>query len=375
MLSEAVTAAFEKCLDRISEEYKNLQQQVPLHPGVALDTWIDSLASVVAARIEASPEFGQLVDALKVDEYRAIIFSFHVACFLKLSGAYFDLHAACCQPDIHKKLTGLLDENLSRPRTAHTRYLIRLPWVSANIRLPVEAGWFRLRTFEASELEERINNRARRVFFPHTALDPATIDRLTHAVWLEVEEDNVLPLDTLIHLSARDGKVSFSGLPPAVERALGRLVLLNWYPEVEEVEEYWWPGFPLGPVIEVSDNLFDWPTPPTPGVLPDLFDEEGCVVEEGPERFMCEDVTALADYDHKLSALEKHEETKGFLPERVLPYLIKAATLDAERAGKVDQVVNHVLALDALLGDSEPGSARRLRTRLGTLLGLDEGQL
>lgn len=99
------------------------------------------------------------------------------------------------------------------------------------------------------------------------------------------------------------------------------------------------------------------------------------MVEEGPEWFTCEDVTALADYDHKLSALEKYEETKGFLPKRVLPYLVKAATLDAERAGEVDQVVNHVLALDALLGDSEPGGARRLRTRLGTLLGLDEGQL
>jgi hypothetical protein len=354
-----------ECLKRIQTEIRNLEQQlVAIEPN---DYLKGDLLITAAKRVEKSDEFAKLVKfcAGVSGKYPSHLEA-PLSLFLKQSGVYLQ------DKDINESfidtLLERLKEHLIPTRDVGVTYLLSLPWVgTSNLSLPVEFGKFRVSKLSEEDLENILNNQVRRVFFPYSSIDKDTLFLFSKECWLEVNDIELPPpIDRLIiDFSSLFGRITYTNLPSIVERALGCLILLDWHLHNNSNNDIWWTGFPLGTLIKVSDNWFEHPIKPVINNM--AYD----LSEEYPipliMQYTCSNLTYLTELERKLQELEGMENT-SFVVRHILRYLLRAAIRDVDGPGKADQFIDHVLCLEALLGDDKPGMSGRLAQRIGTLI-------
>lgn len=349
-------------------EWEALSRSIIPHPvraGVALGR--DERIRTLAQRAEQGSEYAALLGAVAayggIPDRKASVLCGR---FLRWCGLYDQVEV---EEGVLRELAERLAEHLRWPRPVTRRYLIGLPWLSTEEPgVNIDVGWFRVRTFTQDELAEAIGHRPRKLFFPRESVSDEDLACLACEAWLEVpvmEETGEPESGLWLNFDAIGGRVRHTDLPEPVERALGRLFLLEWRAE-DSSQEYWWPGFPLGTLFEVSDNLFEAPQRPVPGTMGYVMGEWG-PESIGLSTFWSPELDALLGLDRSLSTMEDSEDLR-FLPHQVVPYLVRAAVAPLLLSAKQDQIVSHVLALDALLGDGDTGSSGRLKKRAGILL-------
>lgn len=354
-----------QCLSHIQSEKNKLKDQViTLFPDHSSQ---NDLLFMVEKSLKQSTVFAQLVDiSAKHSGYSASHLDAPLSNFLRQSGVYhlekFDDNS------IVGKLAKVLANHLSKHKQVNITYLLSLPWVDiTELELPVESDWFRLRKLSEAELSNIINNHVRDTFYPYSAIDSNSLNLLSQECWLEVydKEEVPYPNGLTIDFSSIFGKVTYTELPLNLEKALSRLILLEWIPVGIQWGETWWPGFPLGTLVRVTDNWFE--PPQKPQLKNFAFDIDGEHLIELVVQHECANIKDLEEINMKLIALEKAENA-SFIVNHVLRYFLKAAVRVPNNSGKSDQFIDHIVCIESLLGDKSPGFSARLAKRLGALV-------
>lgn len=355
-----------ECLKRIQTEIRNLEQQlVAIEPK---DYLKGNLLITAAKRVEKSDEFAKLVKfCAGVSGKSPSHLEGPLSLFLKQSGAYLKYNIT------DASLVDILLENLHEllipTSDVSVTYLLSLPWVDASdVPVPVKFGNYWVSKLSEEDLENILNNQVREVFFPYSSIDRETLFLLSQECWLEVNDFEPPPdIDSFtIDFSSLFGRITYTNLPSIVERALGCLILLDWHLHNDSYNDTWWTGLPLGTLIKISDNWFEPPVKPIINIMAYDF-----VEKDLPalllEQYTCSDLTYLNELENKLQELEGSEKT-SFVVRHVLRYLLRAAIREVDGPGKAVQFIDHVLCLEALLGDDKPGMSGRLAQRIGTLI-------
>lgn len=318
----------------------------------------------ISRTVVRSPEFEALAKLLK---QRVSLPSQSLDHFLKWSGAYHQDDPT--DETFVMRFLEQLERHLEQ-RRVKVRYLLSLPWLDSKSLpdKPINGGWFQLRTFSASDLEDMIRNDIRRTFFPSTELSDTTLLCLELECWLLVETEDVPGLK--IDWSWIDGTISVTDLPEPIQDVLGALVLYQWKSDFED-RSNWWPGFPQGTRLILKDSWFESPDRPVIYQLAFDIDIKESVVFPLTMQFRCcDDLATLPEVVRKIECLGKCEET-AFVRRTVIPFLVRAALTETSPASKRDQFLSHVTAIEALVGSPGLGVKSRVARRLGILVSPD----
>jgi hypothetical protein len=288
-------------------------------------------------------------------------------------------------------------EKIATKEQLFSRYVAALssPKVSVTTIAPIEFASFsgnslsfdsfELKKFSWEELAHLTQNDILEIFYPSSSFD---MDLLQNYWWIVISDEEDAPeLDNdLCFLNLRpeifSGEVyrkrpTFS----KIEKALQILTLFDWqyYSEKTDVSQYedkdphkTWTGFGV-PFTIILD---DFPARP-PNISPDLtrlaiepkFDHRGEEIGEGPVRYihMDEDETArfqktIAKYDRQLTSILLIN--KWSFIEIALGYLVKAFFAEG-----LDQLLWHIIVIEALLGKDTEGLTEILANRSAKILG------
>lgn len=333
-------------------------------------TFRTDLLNTICTRVERSPEFQEFANLKRWREGTKGYFpEIALSNFLKWSGAYYKEDPT--EESFIQHLMEQFEKHLQPDRRIKVRYLISLPWLDdPSLRKdPIQGGWFQLRMYSASELQDIVQNDIRRTFFPSTAIDEDILERLELETWLVVETDE----DPGIQIDWRwiDGTISLTDLPDRVQDVLGALVIYDWWTELFE-RCYWWPGFPQGTRIVLRDDWLISPRRPLIGKFAyDIVDKEQGLVSPETVPFQCSgDLRTLPEVVRTIESLGECEGT-AFIRRTVLPFLVRAALTEASPASKRDQFLAHVTAIEALVGSGGLDARNRLAKRVGVLVSPD----
>jgi len=241
----------------------------------------------------------------------------------------------------------------------------------------LDFGSFQIRQFSEQDLGELLGNRVNFVFFPEAALH---VKKLTDYWFIYVKESApAQPLGGGQFVEYFDPliRMKYTDFPNRIESALKRLALYDW--------NYDWERF----VIDSSDRTQDWFRFKVPFVLfkdenpveaptaaPDLsvlsmreyMDEEGEFAGWEPdlEYLTAEGVTFFVESIRRAEYLLANLRPDAWpFFEIAMGYFLKAFFSDGS-----EQLLWHITALDALLGENEGrGRTKRIGKRLGSILG------
>ena len=280
-----------------------------------------------------------------------------------------------------------------------TTYLAPLEFVDFAQR-SMDFGTFQIKRFSMQELEAVLQNRVNSIFYPWAAISSDSLKLLSQYWFIQITKPAepsqigvfVLPASSSTTLLFSGyAEREYTGFPPAVESALRQLCLFDW-PSISkglgagnimsrrEAEHAIWLKFNVPIVLKVNDDLIDFPermpiipeleTEPLPD--PETQEELGRVplvnvyLDQAETQHF---VTFMKHIGDMISSLEKDSDSWSFL-EIALGYFVKAFLAPPN----LEQLLWHIVVLEALLGEGPEGVTERLARRIGLILGKDESE-
>jgi hypothetical protein len=265
-------------------------------------------------------------------------------------------------------------------RQGNLCYLAPLEFVSfAEARMDFEG--FGLRQFTRDELDQLLGNRINRMFFPLAVIDPGKLQ----PYWFLVVSESIPTLEfgeELVDLWQPEVDFRYTSFPVAVEGVLKTLALFDWKAnllmggeEDGDPKERLWRGFGIPFVLELDDNLLKPPRPaPDLSTLalepyypdPETGQQHGWVPVELID--LNEDETRrFIRFTRRIVGLHRGlriHENKWLFLDVALGYLTKAFFVEG-----LDQLLCHVTAVEALVGEKGHGVTERLAERVASILG------
>jgi hypothetical protein len=303
-----------------------------------------------------------------------------VGTFLRRSGVYLSLHGGetISATDVGRHLrSSLLQSRLE------VTYLAPIELVHfAKDQLSFDR--FTIRQFSVEELAALTQNGTRALFYPWAKLD---LDVLK-SYWFLVAT-NTIEVRPLLDLSEiLDSRVrpSYTGFPQTIERGLFPLVLCDWVEQFgapktgaqpPKRDDGDGPVFPHVPfVLTLIDHCLH-----TPESAPDIgtlareayFDQDGNEMGDHPSWafYFDESETArfeekLREFSERLSLIDQHQPEWRFV-FTALRFLTKAT-----RTQDLEQLLWHITAIEAVLGQKSEGLTSLLKRRVGEIFGGSE---
>ncbi len=366
--------AFDGYVRLVLQETARLRADAPSRKTLNLIRNRDSELSRIVESLEESPAFGDLVRAsqsvLRGDFHNAKSddrWTAAVQHFFRRGGLYFrsarteGLRAQ----DAFKTYIEAFEK-----REVVVRYLAPVEFVSFS-KDEVNCGSFRIRRFSKSELDEILQVEINRAFYPPAAADTARLCRYWFLVVQTCRPAEAISTRISADLSGI-GSVGPSHHPPPrpIEGALRVLSLFDWEqatPRYGEVPGGWVRvGLPI--VLTIEDALLS-----DPDVVP------SCSVLEAESVYAPGREPVYADLeDGPTTRLEQFAQSMAsqvaeypaghpwHFFEIAMNYFVRAFQTDG-----VDQLLWHIIALEALAGD-ERGVRKSVSDRLTHILGQKE---
>ncbi|MXZ55178.1 MAG: hypothetical protein F4Z14_03305 [Gammaproteobacteria bacterium] len=276
-------------------------------------------------------------------------------------------------------------------RSMQTTYLAPLEFVQFPTRkLELKVSGFEIRKFDRKELDAKVRNDVNRVFYPHAVVDTSILQEYWFIVVQNLGKAPRLRSPPLTISKEARGYVSpeYTRLPPAIERVLERLVLFDWLEEPQkegdkrkrEQQRVRWPyglpfGFNIPFVIRVDDNDLGKPriTPDCSKLLTTPWGDKG--EDEIPIVLFNLNETRVAGFQE---CIQHADESLGHLKletkDTHWPFLKVAIDnlIKAFFADGLEQLLWHITALEALLGEPGPGVTASLARRSAAILSTTE---
>jgi hypothetical protein len=230
-------------------------------------------------------------------------------------------------------------------------------------------AFFRILKLDEGELDLALRNDVNRLFYPNAVVDTRS---LSNCWLLEVTESLTVPgfEEVLVFGTAAD--FDASGFPGPVETALESICLYGW--ELLVVSDdgvatvllngKWSIPRPTFPgVISISDWLFDTPRPaPAWSLKPEGLREAPLFDFDTPE--------ATLDFEIELLTIsyvfESVKEKTPFI-QAATKFMVKGFL-----SAGLDQLLWHITAIEALLGENSGNLLDTLKRRLSIILGTTE---
>ncbi len=274
-------------------------------------------------------------------------------------------------------------------RTVQTKYLAPLEFVQFP-KPELKFSGFEIRKFDRKELDAIVGNDVNRVFYPHAFLDKNTLDALQEYWFIVAKTPEEVRRWGYIYFSAADvaavnGRVylEYTRFPPAIERVLARLVLFDWVGNPQDQLTYSGQdglpfGFEIPFVLRVDDNDLKGPEgAPDRSKLksygpkygdPDTGEEYNAhhVIFDLNESRVAAFEQCVQRADECLQHLETDDTRWPYL-KVAIDNLIKAFFTE-----ELEQLLWHITALEALLGERGPGVTASIARRSAAILGATE---
>lgn len=284
---------------------------------------------------------------------------------LRRKGVYLDAEA---DPS---SLAGNIRSWRVKERNVSDVLMLSLPWVKFGPNVNVSLGKFRLRTYTPEGLASKLENTTRQAFYPSVYVPEHELALLSRECWLEVDKIHVAPgpTDILIDCTSLGDRIRFTELDPDQQRALRRIVLLNWEDGLKQaMDGFWFPGLRLGTAFCIPGDPFEQPLPLHRGAM--AF--ECCIDENGQTELVsvlaqvsAPDWDELPNLNSQIDGIES-QECLHFLTT-AMDFVVKGSCSDGlSFSGKVDQILYHVFALDSVLGRN--GDMRGMANRAARML-------
>ena len=341
----------------------------------------------MAERCERTSKFRRLVKETKAayakrpDREGYDIWQTSVEHVLRRSRIYADVfNSDYCPKDLFKRFEDAFTE-------AGSAAIILAPLESVEFSAdcPLDFGSFQITKFSREELSTITENDTRALFYAESVLD---IGLLSRYWWLSVPyvpEPTYPGQEFRINLYRAPIERQFSTFPPPVERILKTLILYDWdanssadrsnksrYDLLEDSRG--WLGFHLPFVLRCGGSLFG-PAVQTPDIsrlaLEPFFSDDGEEIGERPRQpihYLCPKQTSgfcriVAGFDNQLKTIRTQTDEWRFIDVAV-SHLVKSFF-----AFELDQLLWHMVAIEALLGERESGLTDTLVRRCGSVLG------
>jgi hypothetical protein len=341
--------------------------------------------------LEKGSEFKELVKqtnlafAERPDHLSGLFCESAVGTFFRRSGYYLEVFDGRV-PDAHtsEAAFGPYCAAFER-RESSVRYLAPLEFLSF-AEAQMDFDGFSLRQFTRDELDHLFRNGVNRMFFPWAVIDA---DKLQPYWFLDVSES--IPAlefgEEPIDLWQREVHFRYTSFPMAVEGVVKTLALFDWKAnllmggeEEGDPKERVWRGFGIPFILELDDNLLK-PPRPAPDVAtlaskpyypdPETGEQHGWVPVELID-LNGRETQSFIRFTSRIIGLDRglriHENKWEFF-DIALGYLAKAFF-----AEDLEQLLWHITALEALVGEKGYGATERLRNRLASILAADEDQ-
>ena len=293
-------------------------------------------------------------------------------------------------------------EKAFQRRSAHTTYLAPMEFVQFP-KPELKFSGFEIRRFDRKELDKLVGNEVNRVFYPHAFINKNTLDALQEYWFIVAKVEEKQRRLGHIYLSeavvaAAKGRVylEYTRFPPAIERVLARLVLFDWIGDPQDPLTYrgrnGYPfGFNIPFVLRVDDNDLEGPESAPDGsklksygpkygdpdtgeeynahhVIFDLNESRAAAFEQCVQRSdECLRHLEKKKHDTELPYLDTLDTRWPFL-KVAIGNLIKAFFTEED----LEQLLWHITALEALLGERGPGLTASLARRSAAILGTTE---
>ena len=294
-------------------------------------------------------------------------------------------------------------EKAFQRRSVQTTYLAPLEFVEFP-KPELKFSGFRIRKFDRKELDEIVGNDVNRVFYPHAFLDKDTLDVLQEYWFIVAKVEEEPRRLGYLYYSAADAAavkghvyVEYTRFPPAIERVLARLVLFDWVGNPQDQLTYSGQdglpfGFKIPFVLRVGDNDLQRPnSAPDCSKLEESYgiqhvdphtEEEykgrSTIFNLNESRAAAfEQCVQRADeflrhlekkkHDTKLPYLDTLDARWPFL-KVAIGNLVKAFLTEED----LEQLLWHITALEALLGERRPGLTASLANKSAAILGTTE---
>lgn len=254
-------------------------------------------------------------------------------------------------------------------------------------------GKFQIQRFAARELATLVQNDVNAVFWPAAYFN---VQRLADHWLLCASETVRAPRLGVMHIRLTMPTLgrTYTTHPAPVESALEAMALFNWQPErhilgpppteakEQELERRGqpWFGFGIPFVLRIDDNLLDYPKP-GPGLTaraPDISSLVTRVVDPRTGEHLAETYEVHFTFDEReTSCFDSFVRRAADLlaslgPKKKRPEFLNIALgtlLRAFFAEGPDQLLGHITALEALIGDAGAGMSDRMARRVGRILG------
>ena len=287
-------------------------------------------------------------------------------------------------------------EKAFQRRHVQTTYLAPVEFVSFP-KPELKFSGFEIRRFDRKEFEEIVGNDVNRVLYPYAFFHNETLAALQEYWFIVVRIPEEARRLGRIYSSAAvaaavKGRVflEYTRFPPAIERVLARLVLFDWVGDPQDPLTYSGQdglpfGFKIPFVLRVDDNDLKGPesapdrsklkTTPwgnegeyeIPIVLFNLNESRVAAFEQCVQRAdECLRHLEKKKHDTKLPYLETLDTRWPFL-KVAIGNLIKAFFTE-----ELEQLLWHITALEALLGERGPGVTASIARRSAAILGATE---
>ena len=355
-------------------------------------------------QLEKRPEFSALVretlSAFRSDDWHSASgeswWRDPICQFFRRTGYYTDTFAGSDKPcDLFERY-----EAAFQRRSVQTTYMAPLEFVQFP-KPELKVSGIEIRRFDRKELDKIVGNEVNRVFYydPYTVVNTHILQEYWFIVVKKPEKAPRLRPPPLTISKEALGFVSpeYTRFPPAIERALERLVLFDWLEESQEGgkgQNSLWPyglpfGFNIPFVIRVDDNDLGRPQSapdcsklksyilkgenPTTGeefnahhILFDLNGPRFAAFEERIQRAdECLGHLEKKDLDPNLPSLDTHWP---FL-KVAMGNMVKAFFTE-----ELEQLLRHITALESLLGEQRRGLIESLARRSAAILGKTEAE-
>lgn len=262
---------------------------------------------------------------------------------------------------------------------AFVRHLIPLEYLEFKLREDMEFDSFALRRFSSDELHMIVDNSINEIFYPYSTYN---VKKLSMWWFLDIKCTEPLLRERTIRLDFMQDffemRLKFTEFPESVIVPLYNLVLFDWKPGGQSYNNnsYPWQGFGVPFILELDDNLIDFPKP-----APDI---SRLATEPVIDHITGEEIGEKLIVWFPMGK-EETEELKGFLEQNLpllniallkkfpflnsaLGYLTKAF-FTILFSNSPEQLLWHITSIEALLGERGKGVTRRLSQRLGRILG------
>jgi hypothetical protein len=337
--------------------------------------------------LESGPEFDSLVTEVRSaslpDGYHGgneFFWKVALKNFLRRSRFYNDLGEGKCIVQA-EMLTRLSDA--FHKRTTQVTFLAPMEYVCFGCD-SMEIRHFTIRQFKKDQLGDLLQNSVNEVFYPWAHVDTDQLARY----WFIVVPDTK-PTQALGKFGFALGDIGKVNIQftkyPVIELALRELALVDW--EADWLKQYdhnpseWeqWDRFHVPFVVQVDDNLLSYPSHAPDlskmATEPWIDSATGEDLGERPSVSIFLDAKETEMFRSFLNRIDGlSERVKGSASawpffERSLSFLVKAfSTYDLE------QLLWHIAALEALLGENKEGITERLARRVGAILGENEAE-